>query len=130
MLAAMSHAPTSSLLGWFADHQPERAHRAGPLVFVDLAIAGAVIDRAEAAGVTIVRARGFAVIDDLARPIAGQHLEPTANALLDCETPSGSSCGTVRRALRSSWAAKPPELGRHMVLFDFDDSTVPDGFDA
>ena len=123
MLTPMSDAPTSSLLQWFADHQPENTHRAGRLVFVDLAAIGAVIDRAEAAGVSIRQARGFAVVDDVAHPIAGQQLDPTADALLDCETPSGSTCGTVRRTLRGVWAANPPSGGRHMVLLTFDDST-------
>jgi len=123
MLASMPDAPSSSLLEWFADHQPENTHRAGRLVFIDLAAVGAMIDRAEAAGMSIRQARGFAVIDDLARPIAGQLLDPVVDALLDCETPSGSTCGTVRRSLRSVWAANPPPEGRHMVLLDFDDDS-------
>ena len=122
MLAPMPDAPTSSLLDWFADHQPEHAHRAGRLVFIDLSAIGVVIDRAEAAGMSIREARGFAVVDGIARPISGQQLAPEADALLDCETPSGSTCGTVRRTLRAVWAANPPSVGRHMVLVTFDDS--------
>lgn len=121
MLAPMPDAPTSSLLEWFAQHQPEHTHRAGSLVFVDLAAIGPVIDRAEAAGMSIQQARGFAVVDDLARPVQGQQLDPAADALLDCETPSGSTCGAARRALRGVWAANPPSVGRHMVLLTFDE---------
>ena len=124
MLASMPDAPTSSLLEWFADHQPEQTHRAGRLVFVDIGAAGAVIDRAEAAGMSIRQARGFAVVDAIAQPVSGQTLDPTVGALLDCETPSGATCGTVRRTLRGAWAANPPSVGRHMVLLDFDESAV------
>lgn len=121
MLAPMPDVPTSTLMQWFADHQPENTHRAGQLVFIDVGAVGAVIDRAEAAGMSIRQARGFAVIDDLATPVAGQVLDPTVDALLDCETPSGSSCGTVRRTLRAVWETNPPSVGRHMVLLTFDD---------
>lgn len=124
MLHPMSAAPTSSLLEWFATNQPERTHRAGELIFVDLEAAGAVIDRAESASVSIRQARGFAVADNIATPLEGQTLVPAVDALLDCETPSGASCGLVRRTLRSLWAQAGPATGRHMVLFDFDDASV------
>lgn len=123
MLAPMPDATTSSMLEWFANHQPDQTHRAGRLVFIDLDAVGSVIDRAEAAGMSIRQARGFAVVDEIAQPISGQMLEPGVGGLLDCETPSGSTCGAVRRTLRAVWAANPPEAGRHMVLLDFDDGS-------
>lgn len=124
MLTPMPDATTSSLLEWFADHQPQHTYRAGRLVFVDLDAVDSVIDRAEAAGMSIRQARGFAVVDEIAQPISGQLLDPADGALLDCETPSGASCGAVRRTLRGVWAANPPNTGRHMVLLDFDDETA------
>lgn len=124
MLTPMPETSTSPLLEWFANHEPENTHRAGRLIFVDLAAVGPVIDRAESAGMSIRQARGFAVADDLAQPVPGQALDPATDALLDCETPSGSTCGTVRRTLRSIWAANPPAIGRHMVLLTFDDESA------
>lgn len=124
MLTSMPDTSTSSLLEWFANHQPDITHRAGSLVFIDLAAVGPVIDRAEAAGISIVQARGFGIEGDLARPVPGQSLDPVSSALLDCETPSGSTCGTVRRTLRAVWVANPPATGRHMVLLTFDDGAA------
>ena len=34
-----------------------------------------------------------------------------AGRLLDCETPSGASCGAARRTLRGQWAGEPPARG-------------------
>lgn len=117
----MLDASTSALLEWFADRHPQSVHRAGPLVFVDIAAASILIDKAEAAGVAIDTARGFAVVDAIATPIAGQTLEPASNGLLDCETPSGATCGAVRRTLRGQWEPNPPAAGRHMVVLELDD---------
>lgn len=121
MLIPMSATATQQLLDWFCDHHPTRTQRAGDSVFIDLDLARTVIDRAEAAGASIRRVRGFAVADGVARPISGQDFEPAVDALLDCETPSGASCGAARRTIRGLWASQPPASGRHMVILDFDD---------
>lgn len=124
MLTPMPDASTSTLLEWFAAQNPDRTHRAGRLVFIDLDAASAVIDRAEAAGMSVRSVRGFAVVDAIATPIEGQTLTPAADGLLDCETPSGATCGVVRRTLRWTWAATALAAGRHMVLLDFDDDST------
>lgn len=119
MLASMS-----ALLRWCVTHHPDRTHCAGALVFLDLSLAVEVIDRAESAGVSIERVRGFAVVDGVATPVPGQHLDLGNVPLLDCETPSGASCGRARRTLRSGWAGDAPANGRHVVLLDVDDLDV------
>lgn len=111
----------SALLHWCVEHQPERTEAAGPLVFVEPGLALEVLDRAEAAGVTVERIRGFAVNDGTATPLPGQDLAPAAGELLDCETPSGASCGAARRTLRGQWMRQAPMRGRHMVLLDLDE---------
>ncbi len=116
-------APMSDLLRWCLDAHPDRSHRAGSLVFVDLPLAVEMIDRAESAGISVDRARGFAIANGVATPIPGQEIEPVGDGLLDCETPSGASCGRARRALRGRWAGQVPADGRHMVLLEFDDRT-------
>ena len=116
MLAAMS-----DLIRWCAANRSEHTHTAGSLVFMDLALALEVIDRAEAAGIGVERVQGFGVDGDIATPIAGQRLDPGDGGLLDCETPSGATCGSARRALRERWVGSPPVRGRHMVLLDLDE---------
>lgn len=115
--------PMSDLLRWCKVHRPDQTHAAGSLVFIDLPLAAEVIDRAEAAGISVLRARGFRVVDEIAKPIPGQQIEPEGSALLECETPSGATCGSVRRLINGTWAGSPPPSGRHMVLIDFDEHT-------
>ncbi len=114
-------APMSDLLRWCLEAHPDRSHRAGPLVFVDLPLAVEVIDRAESAGISVDGVRGFSVSDGVATPIPEQQLDPDGLELLDCETPSGATCGAARRVLRGRWAEAAPTVGRHMVLLEFDD---------
>lgn len=122
MLGRMSTASDRpSLLDWFAAHHPDRTLRAGSLVFVDIALAAMVVDRARSAGIAVQRARGFAVQDGVARGIEDQEIVPDGGSLLDCETPSAATCDVVRAALTTTWAAAPPSPARHMVLLDFDE---------
>jgi hypothetical protein len=122
MLGKMSTASNRpSLLDWFADHHPDQTHRAGSLVFIDVALVPTVLDRVQSAGIAIERARGYAVQDGVARGIDDQEIVPDGGSLLDCETPSGATCGAVRRVLTTRWVAAPPGLARHMVVLDLDD---------
>lgn len=110
------------LLDWFVEHHPEQAVRAGSAVFLAPAIARLVIDRAEAAGVAVTSMRGFDIDDRTAVPVPGQVLAPQRDSLLDCETPSGASCGAARRALAGRWVGHEPAAGRrHMVIIELDD---------
>jgi hypothetical protein len=113
----------SALLRWYATNHPDRTHCAGELVFIDLPLALDAIDRAESAGVSIERVRGFAVSGGIATPIPDQHLDTAHDALLDCETPSSATCGVARRTVRGRWAGRAPATGRHMVLLDVDESS-------
>ena len=116
MLASMS-----DLLRWCLEAHPDRSHRAGPLVFIDVPLAVEVIAMAESAGISVDTISGFAVHRGVATPIAGQVLDPDGLGLLDCETPSGATCGAARRVLRGQWSDNAPTVGRHMVLLEFDD---------
>lgn len=115
--------PMSRLLDWFARHHPDRTHRAGSLLFLDLPLAIEVIDRAESAGMSVEEARGFAVADGVATPIPGQHVRPSSGSLLDCETPSGASCGIARRTIQGQWFGDAPAGVRHMVILDVDETS-------
>lgn len=123
--AMLGEMPTASnrpsLLDWFANHHPDQTLRAGPLVFIDITLASTVLDRVQSAGIAVERARGYAVQDGVARSIVDQELIPDGGSLLDCETPSGATCGAVRRVLRTRWAAAAPAAARHMVLLDLDE---------